>query len=469
MVKSNESESVLFMLKRFIETLKFYNVPESEYSDYLSLLEDYNRDSYGLFWKDIDAGENNKYEVLELKEKAILGSGLTHKLFEGDNYKSLLYLLKDYKNSIDLIYIDPPYNTGNSSLKYKDLYGSADLSLKHSTWLSIMSKRLKLAYDLLSDDGVIFISIDDNEYANLKLLCDSIFGETNFVANIIWQNKYTVSNDKKNGMTIQTEYILCFAKNIKLLSFNPEALREEYVAKSYKNPDNDERGAWRLVQLYKKKNPKSFTVVSPTGKEWTMPWNYTPESFAELEKDGKVYWGKDGNAMPQKKVFLKDNVGMSNRNLWLGDEVGFTGDGGNIIEDIFGDRNVFSYPKPVNLIKKIVKIASKKDSIILDFFAGSGTTGQAVIELNHEDGGSRKFILCTNNEVSSKDKKAFEKLYGKDKLENSKEWFDYVEKKGICSSVTYPRLKTVISGLRVDGSKYSDGCVDTLLYFKIKE
>ena len=207
MVKSNESESVLFMLKRFIETLKFYNVPESEYSDYLSLLEDYNRDSYGLFWKDIDAGENNKYEVLELKEKAILGNGLTHKLFEGDNYKSLLYLLNDYSNSIDLIYIDPPYNTGNSSFKYKDLYGSHDLSLKHSTWLSLMSKRLNLAYKLLSENGVIFISIDDNEYANLRLLCDSIFGETNFVANIIWQNKYTVSNDKKNGMTIQTEYI----------------------------------------------------------------------------------------------------------------------------------------------------------------------------------------------------------------------------------------------------------------------
>lgn len=343
-----------------------------------------------------------------------IGKEKEHLLFCGDNLE-IMNACKNLKGTclgkVDLIYIDPPYNTGKKMGKYDDNYKS------HQDWLDFMKPRLILAKEFLSDSGIIAISIGENEEAYLKILCNEIFGEENKVSSIIWQCKYTVANDKI-GISTQTEYILMYAKDIKNIVINADPLRPEYVKSAYKNIDNDPRGFWRGgVQLYKKKNPNSYTVTSPTGKKWTMPWNYSESQWKEvLEKDNLIYWGKDGNSCPVKKVFLKNSKGTSIRNLWLGEEVGYTADGGNVLENMFSDRNEFLYPKPVSLMKRILQVASQKNSLVMDFFAGSGTFGHAVLEYNNEDNGTRKFVLVTNNEND------------------------------ICDNVTFPRLKKVIGG-----------------------
>lgn len=307
-----------------------------------------------------------------------------------DNIVGLNHLINQ-ETKVDLIYIDPPYNI-NLKGRYNDNKGT------HEQWVSFMRDRLLLARDLLSDQGSIFMSIDDKEYAYLKILWDEIFWSSNFLSNIIWQDKYTVSNDKK-WITTQTEYILAYAKNIKNVRINNDPLREEYVSDMYKNVDNDPRWPWRLgVQLFKKKNPNSYTVKSPSGKEWTMPWNYSEkEWYDNLVKNDLIYWWKDGNSCPVKKVFLHNSKGRGIRNLWLGSDVWYSQDGGDMLEKILWSRLSFMYPKPVSLIKRIIEITTWPESLILDFFAGSWTTWQAVLELNSWSL-NRKFILMNNNE-----------------------------------------------------------------------
>ena len=439
---------------------------------------------YGLVWEDksiLNDIDINKFKLTESKEKSIIkDSSSKNLLIEGDNILSLQLLLSEYRNKCSLIYIDPPYFTGNNNFRYKDNFNCKDDSYKHSNWLSFMYDRLTLGRKLLSDSGCIFISIDENEYAQLKLLCDEIFGEKNFVSSIVWQNKYTVSNDKI-GITTQTESILVYAKNIKTLKpFKNDPLREEYVKSTYKNPNNDPRGPWRTVPLYKKKNPNSYTVISPTGKRWTKPWNYNEEGFKNLIENDLVYWGKNGNSCPQKKVFLSSSRGVSQKNLWLGSEVGYSSDGGDLLEEILGDRNSFSYPKPLNLIKKIIDICTEdKEGIILDFFAGSGTTGQAVLELNKEDGGNRRFILCTNNEINEKLEREYLKnkgylndtTYSKFKKTSTyRSVLDSIEFQslGICQKVTYERLKRVINGYSKSATEYIEGIPSNLYYYKVE-
>lgn len=323
--------------------------------------------------------------------------GVVHELIKGDNFQALTAMLPAYKGKVGVIYIDPPYNTGNKDFIYDDRFVDKTDRFRHSKWLSFMKPRIELAREMLSDDGVIFVSIDDNEQAHLRMLMDEIFGEGNFVSNIVWQNKYTQSNDKSNGLSIQTEFITVYSRLKNGVSFNRKELLSEYVDKSYRYDDNDGKGRYRLVQLYKKKNPKSYSVTSPSGRKWVKPWNYAEERWGYLESNGLIYWGRDGNSCPQKKVYLSSNVGRGSVNLFLGEEYGFQSNGGNEFEKIFGDRNLFSYPKPTSLIKKIVDLHTKKNAIVVDFFAGSGTTLQAVAELNAEDGGSRKCILVTSS------------------------------------------------------------------------
>ena len=346
----------------------------------------------------------------------------------GDNLDALKHLQKAYSSKVDVIYIDPPYNTGSDGFVYADNFKFSDDDLKeklnlteeeisrvralsgkssHPAWLTFMLPRLMIAKQLLSDAGVIFISIDDNELYQLKMLCDEIFTENNFISNlIVWQDKYTTTNDKR-GISSQTDYILTFSKKTDGFLPNKLPLREEYIIKNYKNTDNDPKGLYMTVQMYKKKNPVSFEVVSPTGKKWVMPWNFTPENFNKMNKEGRVYWGKDGNSMPRKKVYLSESTGVNPVNLLLlGQNVGYSGNGGNEIEELFKNRNIFSFPKPSSLIKHILKIASNKDSLVLDFFAGSGTTADAVMQLNKEDDGNRKYILVQLPEKVSKNSEA---------------------------------------------------------------
>ena len=329
-------------------------------------------------------------------------------IIRGDNLDVLKILRQSYYGKIKMIYIDPPYNTQNDEFIYADNFqqsiedliehlGLEEKTLNyisnmygtrtHSGWLAFMYPRLKLARDLLTNDGVMFISIDDNEQANLKIMCDEIFGEENFVANFIWQDKYTTTNDKQ-GVSSQIDYVLCYAKSTEGFIPNKLPLREDYIKKTYRYNDNDSKGRYMTVQMYKKKGNYPYEIKSPTGKKWNKPWNFKKETMEAMIKDNKIFWGKDGDAVPRKKVYLSESKGINPINLLLlGKTVGFSEDGGKSIEKLFGDRNIFLYPKPPSLITHLSKISSNENDIILDFFAGSGTTAQAVMELNKKEGG----------------------------------------------------------------------------------
>ena len=406
---------------------------------------------YGLVWehkteKVIEDFETQQPYLEEVTDKRIEDAPdePTNLIIEGDNFEALSILNYTHAGKVDVIYIDPPYNTGNKDFIYNDDYVDSEDEFRHSKWLSFMEPRLKLAKNLLKDDGFLLISIDENEQAALKAVCDDIFGNKAFIASLIWQNKYTISNDKGNGLSTQTEYILCYSKvDASLVAMKPAPLRDEYIKANYKNPDNDPNGPWMSVQMFKYKNPYSFEVVSPTGKKWNMPWNFTVDSFKKLADEGKIYWGEDGNSCPRKKVYLKDSKGTSHKNLLLGSEVGYAANSSAELKNVFNKANVFPYPKPSSSIKHIINYSNNPSATVLDFFAGSGTTGQAVLELNKEDGGHRQFILCTNNGDKGPDSTK------------------------IAEEITYPRIKTVITGVRQDGSKYSDGIPANLRYYKI--
>lgn len=375
----------------------------------------------------------------EVKNKAIESdkSKFVNLLIEGDNYHSLAVLNFTHHEAIDLIYIDPPYNTGNNDFIYNDKYVDREDSFRHSKWLSFMEKRLKLSKNLLKQDGLIFISIDDNEQAPLKMLCDEIFGHQNFIANFIWQRTKTPPRLSKNVARIH-DYILCYAKDTDSAQLNKKALNEEYVRKTYKNPDNDPRGQWRLVPLLQPESSanKKFSIKMPDGRVITGKWRCSLETFNRYVAEKLLVVSKDGS--PNRKLFLSENDGQI-VDTWL-DDIATNEEGSKEIENIFGSNAFFSAPKPVNLIKYILKIGSKENSIILDFFAGSGTTGHAVLELNKEDGGKRSFILCTNN--------------GDEKSEHK-----------IATDVCYPRIKKVIKGYKKVNRDSEQALGGNLKYF----
>lgn len=373
-------------------------------------------------------------ETKKIKLIESIGSGYDNcYIINGDNLKILSEIKEYYENKLNLIYIDPPYNTGKIMGKYKDSFKS------HNDWLNFMRPRLDLAKLFLTDSGVILISIGHKEHAYLTILCNEIFGEENKLASITWQSKYTVSNDKI-GISNQTEFILIYAKNIKNVKIKSEPLKSDYIKKAYTHIDPI-RGLWRGgIQLYKKKNFKSYTVISPNGKKWTMPWNYSEQSWqSELIANDLIYWGEDGNECPTKKVFLKNNKGTGIKDLWLGKEVGYTADGGKILENMFGDRNSFLYPKPVSLMNKILEIFAIDNSTVMDFFAGSGTFGQAVSEYNIKYNSNINCILITNNENN------------------------------ICDNVTYPRMKNISNGYIDIKNKVYDGTNTSISYYKYIE
>ncbi|MDR0912914.1 MAG: site-specific DNA-methyltransferase [Methanobrevibacter sp.] len=227
---------------------------------------------------------------------------------------------------------------------------------------------------------------------------DELFGRDNFIAQFIWQDKYTTTNDKQ-GISSQTDYILCYEKKIEGFLPNKLPLREEYVKKTYRNDDNDGKGKYRLVQMYKKKNPKSYEVVSPTGKTWNLPWNFTKENFEQMDKENKIYWGKKGDAQPQKKVYLSESTGINPINLLLGNDVGFSQNGGNEIEKLFKNRNTFAYPKPEGLLKRIIEISTNENDLILDFCLGSGTTAAVPHKMNRQHIGIEQMDYIENVSV----------------------------------------------------------------------
>lgn len=397
-------------------------------------------------------------------------------IIRGDNLDVLKILKSAYSEKIKMIYIDPPYNTTNENFIYPDNFRqdykkileevglieidengeeveSEDLkffkniqgSRTHSGWLSFMLPRLKLARDLLKEDGVIFISIDDNEQANLKLLCDEIFGEDNFICNFIWKCR-TSKQYSSVTASIQTDYILCYGKNKNMLLFNK--IWGENDGLGYKNPDNDPKGAWITSGLIRDDGRKKYKIITPSGKEYYEAWLYTEENMKKFRENGELWFGIDGDTKPRKKSYLKDFEGNITSNLLIGSEIGTNEYGTNEVKGFFQNQPVFNNPKPTKLIKYLLQISTSVNSndIILDFFAGSGTTAQAVMELNAEDKGNREFILVQIDEEIKEDK--------------SKSAYDFCKKElksenPVISDITIERVKRAAQKI-IQSSKDND-------------
>ena len=397
-------------------------------------------------------------------------------IIRGDNLDVLKILKSAYSEKIKMIYIDPPYNTTNENFIYPDNFRqdykkileevglieidengeeveSEDLkffkniqgSRTHSGWLSFMLPRLKLARDLLKEDGVIFISIDDNEQANLKLLCDEIFGEDNFICNFIWKCR-TSKQYSSVTASIQTDYILCYGKNKNMLLFNK--IWGENDGLGYKNPDNDPKGAWITSGLIRDDGRKKYKIITPSGKEYYEAWLYTEENMKKFRENGELWFGIDGDAKPRKKSYLKDFEGNITSNLLIGSEIGTNEYGTNEVKSFFQNQPIFNNPKPTKLIKYLLQILTSTNSndIILDFFAGSGTTAQAVMELNAEDKGNREFILVQIDEEIKEDK--------------SKSAYDFCKKElksenPVISDITIERVKRAAQKI-IQSSKDKD-------------
>jgi len=407
-----------------------------------------NAKKYGLVWEqheeavDVMMRDNIPVFTEDMdREITAAAGGVYNFILEGDNLHSLRLLEKTHTGKIDVIYIDPPYNTGGKNdFIYDDCRIDSTDSFRHSKWCSFISRRLQIARRLLSERGLIFISIDDNEYANLKLICDSIFGENNFVTTCVWQKIHSIKNDAKY-LSVNHDYVLIYAKQIESVHINLLGRTEEMNAR-YKNPDNDPRGVWQSGDLVANETRVNgnYDVIGPTGTVFNVPdgkhWVYSEENMRELIADNRIWFGKNGTSFPRKKRFLSEvQSGRTPDTWWRNEEVGHNQEGARDLKKILGTV-ALNNPKPVRLINRVLQIASQPNSIILDFFAGSGTTAQAVMELNIVDGGNRSFILCTNNE------------------------------NGICENVTYPRVKTVITGKRTDGSEYSKGILANVKYYR---
>ncbi len=476
---------------------------DEEKARLLELLSEQKR--YGLVWEDhaedVEEELRTKLPVLtEVKERQIISDDSdapNHILIEGDNLHALNALAYTHKESIDVIYIDPPYNTGNKDFIYNDSFVDSEDGYRHSKWLSFMSKRLRIAKRLLSDRGVIFISIDDHEQANLELLCNDIFEEGSFYGDISWQRSYSPRNDSK-GISNEKEHILVYSRNA---SWIPNELpRQEKSNAKYKSPDKDPRlwrssdafapdGAAHQGMVYAIQHPITGELIYPyKGAHWPLKqsdmltamseWaeyelkdiedaekraevcgipteevrvgvlsimlsNPSDETFSKSQKrydEGcwpRFFFSNKGKGGIARKTYLDQAKGRVVTNLWMHEEVGHTDEAKKEIAKIFDGEKRFDTPKPTRLLKRIEQISTDKNSIILDFFAGSGTTLHATMLLNAEDGGHRRCILITNNENN------------------------------ICENVTYERNKRVIYGYTTPKGEKVEGLKNNnLRYYK---
>ena len=396
--------------------------------------------TYGLVWEDkpeaVEERLRNKLPVLtEVKERALISDSKdapNHILIEGDNLEVLTTLAYTHAGRVDVIYIDPPYNTSNKDFVYNDSFVDKEDTYRHSKWLSFMSRRLKIAKQLLSEKGVIFISIDDNEQAQLKLLCDEIFGANNFLASVVQKSRDSISGDLL--FSTNHNYLLVYALKQSIIFAHKEEFRIPSVAneKAFKNPDNDPRGPWKLNPVdgpggERKGNPY-YTFLGITGY-----YRYSKEMMQKYYDDGLIIKRKNSLG---KKYFLSQALSKKGDppTTWW-DDAGTTTNGTKLLQKILPDI-IFNNPKPIELITRCLQLMYK-DATILDFFAGSGTTLHATMQLNAKDGGRRRCILVTNNENN------------------------------ICESVTYERNKRVIQGYTAPKGEHVAGLTENnLRYYK---
>jgi len=456
-------------LQRMVKKLEEYT--KEELLAYIGKLK---KDiKFGLVWNPKDEQVvidcDTKVPVLqEVTERTITKAGTdepTHLLLEGDNYHSLSVLNYTHAGKVDVVYIDPPYNTGNKDFIYNDHFVNREDPYRHSEWLSFMDNRLRLAKNLMADTGVIFISIDDNEQAHLKILCDTIFGEENFITMFIWEKTQHFGRQKVNFYN-NSEYILCYAKKL----FDNGNLRElliEYTKTEFED-----------APLYNASNPNNVLTFPAGSTKFNMPdgvYNKSEDEKYELldkvtvkngknknafrlkfcsrwsaqtvldeHEKGTTYWvkttnfairaiysnGKESNESPKQTIFTNRNNEFVTKSRF-GVKAGTSEDGTSELSSIVGEQNIFNYPKPTTLIEYLLSIHDKADGIVLDFFAGSGTTGHAVMDLNRIDGGKRQFILGTNNE------------------------------NGIAENVAYRRIKNVIETIPANLRYFKTDFVDT--------
>lgn len=482
---ANLSQKKRQRMLAFLNALKEKNKDDDKTLAAVNEIENaLNEKKYGLVWEqheekvDVKMKDNIPVFTEDHSREITAAPGEPYNfLLEGDNLHSLYLLEKTHKGKIDVIYIDPPYNTGNKDFKYDDAFVDADDSFRHSKWLSFMEKRLKIAKNLLKINGFIGISIDDNEYAQLKCLCDEIFGEDNFLSSFHVQVRYPEKNINESKIFKPLmEYILLYSRDSHSLEIKQR--EENYGLEKFCYEINElsngthftidgqevivfKKGEWKISKT--EGNLKGLKETWVTGSIYTtMSYGKVFQSVVEprvsidglgclykvlgrgddglgyryytgpqraTAKKGKMYSG-----VPLDKVALFQNGKAPKKKIPIVNLYDYAADFGNIRHE--GDMPFSSGKKPVKMIKQLLKYSINQDALVLDFFAGSGSTGHAVMELNHEDKGHRRFILCTNNENK------------------------------ICEDVTYPRLKTVITGKRRDGSSYSEGIPANLKYYR---
>ncbi len=357
---------------------------------------------------------------------------------EGDNLEVLKLLQESYLGKVKMIYIDPPYNTGNDFIYRDDFAMSSDEYAEesgqlddegnrlfkntdsngrfHSDWCSMIYSRLMLARNLLSDDGVVFISIDDHEQDNLKKLCNEIFGEENFIAQVIWERAFSPVNLKKH-FSESHDYILCYCKQIDNLVCNGLPRNNESDGR-YSNPDNDIRGPWTSGDL--SVGPavadRIYEIITPSGRRVLPPsgycWRLDKKTFEQYKADNRIWFGETGNNVPRIKRFLSEvKQGITPMTIWKYTDVGSSQDATKQVKHIFDNTACFTYPKPLELIKRCLNLYTDRDSVIVDFFSGSATTAHAVMQLNAEDGGHRKFIMVQLPEETDEKSEAYKAGY----------------------------------------------------------
>lgn len=402
----------------------------------------------------IDANTPTKKTLRPYKDESVNWDSTENLYIEGDNLEVLKLLQESYLGAVKVIYIDPPYNTGSdfiyrdnfakSSSEYEEelgmyddeenaLFKNTDSNGRfHSDWCSMIYSRLLLARNLLSSDGVIFISIDDHEQENMKKICNEIFGEANFLAQVIWERAYSPINLKKH-FSESHDYILCYAKNLDDAICNGLP-RSSEANDRYSNPDNDSRGDWKSSDLSVGPivESKVYEITTPSGRKVLPPngycWRLDKKTFQDYVQDNRIWFGPDGNNVPSIKRFLSEvKQGITPMTIWKYAEVGHSQDATKRLKELFGNKAYFDYPKPVDLIKRCIQLYSDKECTVLDFFSGSATTAQAVMQLNAEDGGHRKFVLvqlpekCAEKSIAYKDGYRTICDIGKDRIKRAAE------------------------------------------------
>jgi adenine-specific DNA-methyltransferase len=366
-------------------------------------------------------------ELLVVPEKSCPAEGRQADLDDnlivhGDNLEALKALLPRYAGKVDCIFIDPPYNTGTEGWCYNDAVNAPlmrdwlkkaanpvereDLQ-RHDKWLCMMWPRLQLLKELLAENGVIFMTIDQNEQHHLRLLLDEIFGEGCFVASIAWQKRTSPESRKRLGPAFDTIHV--YSKNPNQASLAKLQLTEEQIA-AFSNPDNDPKGEWTSTDLTAqntdetKRKDQQYPIELPNGQRVQPPpgrcWSMLEPEYLRKKAEGSIWFGKEGNARPRIKTYLSESEGVSSWTWWSNEDAGHNQEAKKELLQILGPKNSFDYPKPVRLLTKILELSTKKDSLILDSFAGSGTTAHAVLALNAKDGGNRKFILCETEDYA---------------------------------------------------------------------